>query len=684
MDNYFSPWPVVCAIDFGTTYSGYAYSMRPDYERNPLNIECNPSWSNEEMMTPKTPTCILFDKSENFHSFGYEAEKKYRKLAEKAQEKLEIDEEDDSNDSDDSDDSVNEKVEDEIEEDNVTEWLYFRRFKMKLYQDDMMAKQKLKKLKLSAENGKKLPALKVFSEAIKYLKDHFEALLLKTTIRDDCKGSSLNSDTSQEQRHTSVSTRKQETHSERSDSNIVDSNDSSWSDDILWVLTVPAIWSDQAKQFMRDAAIQAGIRDDHLVLALEPESAALLCKQLALTKKAVDIKVQMFEPGSKFMVIDCGGGTVDVTAYKVENNQALRELHCASGDAVGGTNVDMLFINLLNDIFRKDVVERFQNKSPSDWHELLRSIEVKKRGIGLKNPNEKEKELITFSSLGRLIDAFTHLNGHSKNAISKRIQEMDLKKKIKCNGPKMRIDETYLIETVFAGPIKDIVKHLKNLFAEKDVKGIDIILLVGGFSECPLLQDAIKREFPDKTIVNPRDGSIAVMKGAVLFGHSAEIVAQKRIEQGHQLHEVQEVSECVVRRSRAYYGVATDVPFVDGEHLPVCRYTNEEGLSMCSDIFDCLIKKNQEMEIGQSVFEKTFKASSTLANVEIYRSDREVQYCHEDGCRNIGNINALYSDDIGDRRLFKIQLHFGFTEKIAIAMDMKTQKTWKAKLDCIL
>lgn len=123
-----------------------------------------------------------------------------------------------------------------------------------------MAKQKLKKLKLSAENGKKLPALKVFSEAIKYLKDHFEALLLKTTIRDDCKGSSLNSDTSQEQRHTSVSTRKQETHSERSDSNIVDSNDSSWSDDILWVLTVPAIWSDQAKQFMRDAAIQVFIK----------------------------------------------------------------------------------------------------------------------------------------------------------------------------------------------------------------------------------------------------------------------------------------------------------------------------------------------------------------------------------------------------------------------------------------
>lgn len=181
----------------------------------------------------------------------------------------------------------------------------------------------------------------------------------------------------------------------------------------------------------------------------------------------------------------------------MENNQALRELHCASGDAVGGTNVDKLFFQLLNDIFGKDVVKRFQKKSPSDWHELMRSFEVKKRGIGLKNPNEKEKELITFSNLADLISEFTEANGNSKNAISKRIQEMDLKKKIKCNGPKMRIDETYLTERVFSGPIKDIVKHLKNLFAKKDVKGIGMILLVGGFSECPLLQDEIRREFPD-------------------------------------------------------------------------------------------------------------------------------------------------------------------------------------------
>lgn len=37
------------------------------------------------MSTLKTPTSILFNKAENFHSFGYEAEKKYAQLAENAQ-----------------------------------------------------------------------------------------------------------------------------------------------------------------------------------------------------------------------------------------------------------------------------------------------------------------------------------------------------------------------------------------------------------------------------------------------------------------------------------------------------------------------------------------------------------------------------------------------------------------------
>lgn len=141
MENNIYPWPVVCAIDFGTTYSGYAYSMRTDYERDPLTVESNLSWPHGEIPTLKTPTSILFDKSGNFHSFGYEAERKYAEIAEEVQEKqnsTDDEDSDDSDDSDDSNDSDDTRKEDKVDDEITVDWLFFRRFKMMLFQKEMV------------------------------------------------------------------------------------------------------------------------------------------------------------------------------------------------------------------------------------------------------------------------------------------------------------------------------------------------------------------------------------------------------------------------------------------------------------------------------------------------------------------------------------------------------------------
>ena len=55
-----------------------------------------------------------------------------------------------------------------------------------------------------------------------------------------------------------------------------------------WVITVPAIWRQQAKQFMREAAYQAGIgcreTPDQVLIALEPEAASVYCRKLKLSQ----------------------------------------------------------------------------------------------------------------------------------------------------------------------------------------------------------------------------------------------------------------------------------------------------------------------------------------------------------------------------------------------------------------
>ncbi|XP_062620266.1 heat shock 70 kDa protein 12B-like [Saccostrea cucullata] len=93
--------PLVAAIDLGTTYSGYAFSYKHEYENDPLKVSfCNWAAGSRSLSTLNTPTCVLFNKDRVFDSFVYEAENKYSELA---------------------------------EEEEHEEWYYFKRFKMSIF-----------------------------------------------------------------------------------------------------------------------------------------------------------------------------------------------------------------------------------------------------------------------------------------------------------------------------------------------------------------------------------------------------------------------------------------------------------------------------------------------------------------------------------------------------------------------
>ncbi|NWI76597.1 HS12B protein, partial [Dryoscopus gambensis] len=196
----------VVAIDFGTSYSGYCFSLASGTDQMRQVY-----WGIEHgLKTPKTPTCILFNQNQEFEYFGYDAVMKYKSLPSS----------------------------------QADSWYFFQNFKMQLYNTvGGRVTANGAGMKLEASNGKLLPALTVFSESLRYLKEH--AL---NTIK------------------------------EASFQTVYDQ------EEVTWVLTVPAIWSAAAKQFMRLAAKEAGIVSDmiseNLIIALEPEAASLWCKQL--------------------------------------------------------------------------------------------------------------------------------------------------------------------------------------------------------------------------------------------------------------------------------------------------------------------------------------------------------------------------------------------------------------------
>ncbi|XP_021342888.1 heat shock 70 kDa protein 12A-like [Mizuhopecten yessoensis] len=219
----------VVAIDFGTTYTGYAYSSRNEFQKSKSNcagIINHNNWASgfAGLYSFKAPTVALFNSEKEFDCFGYEAEDKYARLAEN---------------------KVHHK------------WYYFSRFKMQLFDKMKLSRD----FAIADQLGKCLPAIDVFSESIKYL--------AKAAKKE-----------------------------------FVNAGQDNLVSDIIWVITVPAIWNEPAKQFMRQAAIKAGIDKDNLMLALEPEAAALYCRYLP-GKEANDIR--SYFHGGRYMVVDMGG-----------------------------------------------------------------------------------------------------------------------------------------------------------------------------------------------------------------------------------------------------------------------------------------------------------------------------------------------------------------------------------------
>lgn len=119
---------------------------------------------------------------------------------------------------------------------------------------------------------------------------------------------------------------------------------------IRYFLTVPAIWNDAGKAATRAAAIQAGFlrdeNDNRLTLITEPEAAAMFCSKTGL----LNLKVH-----DAVLIVDCGGGTVDLIAYEVEEESPFTVAECTagSGDSCGSTALNRNFSNILRAKIRK-------------------------------------------------------------------------------------------------------------------------------------------------------------------------------------------------------------------------------------------------------------------------------------------------------------------------------------------
>ena len=248
------------------------------------------------------------------------------------------------------------------------------------------------------------------------------------------------------------------------------------------VITVPAYFNDSQRQATKEAGEIAGLKVRRIIN--EPTAASLA---YGLDKMHKDMKIAVF---------DLGGGTFDISI--LELGEGVFEVKSTDGDThLGGDDFDQVIVDWLTDEFKKD--------EGVDLHKDAMALQR------LKEAAEKAKIELSSSTQTEInLPYIMPVNGIPKHLVKTLT----------------RAKFEQLSDKLISATMEPCRKALQN--AGMTIKDIDEVILVGGSTRIPAIQEKVQALFgrvPSKG-VNP-DEVVAVgaaIQGGVLSGEVKDVL----------------------------------------------------------------------------------------------------------------------------------------------------------------
>jgi molecular chaperone DnaK len=247
------------------------------------------------------------------------------------------------------------------------------------------------------------------------------------------------------------------------------------------VITVPAYFNDAQRQATKDAGQIAGLEVMRIIN--EPTAAALA---YGLEKKAQE----------KIVVFDLGGGTFDVSVLEVADG-VFRVISTNGDTHLGGDDFDQTLINFVADQFKKEQGIDLR-KDTMALQRLQEACEKAKKELSSAQSTDINLPFITADATGPKHLQVTITRAQFEQMCDPLVE--------RCRGP--------------------VVQALKD--AKLDPKDIDEVVLVGGSTRIPKVQELVKKLFnkePHKG-VNPDEVVAlgAAIQGGVLGGEVQDVL----------------------------------------------------------------------------------------------------------------------------------------------------------------
>ena len=358
------------------------------------------------------------------------------------------------------------------------------------------------------------------------------------------------------------------------------------------------------------------VNPDKLSLALEPEVAAIYAQHYSSV---------VGPPPERYMVVDIGGGTVDITVHDNSSGKVSVILP-PMGNTWGGTTINEALSMLLEELVQDKGFASFIKSDPTHAKAILNKLcyeefEDRKKIFGDVTADINELVLT-------LPRAFTKFYGNDK--LKNGGERLKIKFCPKRNI--LHINYDLVEEKIFQFTVDGIVACVRAAFKELTSK-INTVYLVGGFGGCNFVRQKIEEAIGEyhgvhyDNVVCPQQPDLAVVMGAVMWRKDPTII-QSRV-------------------ADATYGIAVCQLFNPSVHDEHYKYFDEDGRLYCGSVFKVFVLKGKMMK--DEVYNTTLTPHhqrSTQQCINIYSTtDDGIQYVvDKEGKPTVRKIGQLVLD----------------------------------------
>ena len=412
---------------------------------------------------------------------------------------------------------------------------------------------------------------------------------------------------------------------------------------------------------------------EKLSLALEPESAAVFCQKMTRKEVAEFAQPETAGPyvSDRYMVVDIGGGTVDITSYQANSQKMghIQLLHEPEGlNDCGGSCINRAFLAYLEKLVEDPGFKRYVGLPDNTAQNLKHSSEL----LELIN--------VTFENVKR--DFGVHFEEDRDHVIAlpynfMTIYAAKLEETVKSHTDVTLDDDDNMLALthrrmemfydVVVPQIQDCVAKIVAKYC------ITTLYLVGGFGGCKYIYHKVKERLCNSTgcqIIVPLEHDSVVVKGAVICQRYPEYVWS--------------------RVADMTYGRSIIMPFDTSTHERHYCIEDDEHKKMCKDLFQVIIERGETISQDElyTAISTPLKYDQKNMLFEIFctkKLPKDVWYVRNRNrdltVMHLGNVVIDLGDNCEKDRPIEITLDFSHTEIQVRAYDKRKGTEIKSVLD---